>query len=48
MNGTLAPKQLERKGSHVVYCKDSERIEEILTLMGRSKRCAGIDGHQNV
>ena len=30
----LAPKQLERKGSHVVYCKDSERIEEILTLMG--------------
>ena len=23
-----------KKGSHVVYCKDSERIEEILTLMG--------------
>ncbi len=31
---SLAPKQLERKGSHVVYCKDSERIEETLTLMG--------------
>lgn len=31
---SLAPKQLERKGSHVVYCKDSGQIEEILTLMG--------------
>lgn len=31
---SFAPKQLERKGSHVVYCKDSERIEETLTFMG--------------
>lgn len=31
---SLAPKQLERKWSHVVYCKDSGQIEEILTLMG--------------
>lgn len=31
---SLAPKQVVRKGSHIVYCKDSERIEEILTLMG--------------
>lgn len=31
---SLAPKQLVRKGSHIVYCKDSERIEETLTLMG--------------
>lgn len=31
---SLAPKQLVRKGIHIVYCKDSERIEETLTLMG--------------
>lgn len=30
----LCPKQIVRKGNHVIYFKDSESIEDILTLIG--------------
>lgn len=30
----FAPKYIQRNGSHVVYFKDSESIEDLLTLMG--------------
>ncbi len=30
----LEPKHVVRKGSHIIYFKDSEKIEDILTLMG--------------
>ncbi len=30
----LKPKKVLRKGSHVIYFKDSERIEDVLTTMG--------------
>ncbi len=30
----LSPKYIERNGSHIVYFKDSENIEDILTIMG--------------
>ena len=31
------PKHVERKGYHVIYFKDSEGIEDILTMMGATK-----------
>lgn len=30
----IAPKRIERKGVHIIYIKESENIEDILTFMG--------------
>ena len=32
------PKSIERKGNHVVYFKDSEQIEDLLTYMGAARQ----------
>lgn len=41
---SLAPKRLVRKGSHIIYCKDSERIEETLTLIGAPNAALSLMG----
>ena len=40
----LSPKYVQRGGAHVIYFKDSESVEDLLTLMGATESSLGLMG----